>query len=192
MGRHGRVLLVGAGALILAGHLMDWEPSASAKRPKPKQGVKKDRAFANIDGGRVRIEIRTTSTLFEVNRTRYRPSNLFTKRSAWCEGAHGTGVGERITYYFHPPTRVMGFEIKGGFQANKRLFKINNRPRDIWIHTSNNTRQYVRLRNKRKKKTVQMKNGPETVRWVTFKIKSVYKGTSTKSNDTCITLLKPF
>jgi hypothetical protein len=157
-----------------------------------RQGVTRDRGSFLRGGRRIWVTFESTSTLATEGAYAMRPRNLLDRKKAWCEAAPGKGIGQKVTYRFSVKTRISGYEIKPGYHFRPQLWKKFNRVRKLEILTSNKTKFIAVFHNRKSTVKVRSPKGAERVRWVSFKIKSVYPGTSKTSNDTCITMIRPF
>lgn len=157
-----------------------------------RQGVTRDRTVWTRGGRQVGVTVKSTSTLAAGGPDAHRPRNLLDRKKAWCEGAPGEGIGQKVTYHFGGKPRISGFEIKPGYHFRPHLWATHNRVRKLEILTSNKTKFVAVFPNRKSTVRVPLAKGAERVRWVSFSIKSVYPGSSTTSNDTCITMIRPF
>lgn len=155
------------------------------------QGIVSDSVVFKGPFGKVQIRIETTSTLAGKTAGSFRPQNLLDSKMPWCEGVAGKGKGQKITYRFARRVRIRGFEIKPGYHRRPDLWQAHNRVKMLEIMTSNKTKFSALFNNIRGTIRVLLVKGPERVRWVWFKIRSVYTGTS-PSNHTCMTMIRPF
>ena len=158
----------------------------------PRTGLTRDQATWRQGRRRLGLTIRTTSTLFEGRATRYRPRNLLSGRAPWCEGAAGTGVGQRITYRFAVPVRIRGFRVQPGFHWTAALWKRNNRVKQLRVTLGDGRSKTVTFADARRTFTLALPPSRKRVRRATFEIRSVYPGESRKTDDTCITQIIPY
>jgi len=49
-------------------------------------------------------------------------------KTAWCEGADGPGVGERLTVYLPEPATIEAIRLKAGYQKDTERFEQNSAP----------------------------------------------------------------
>lgn len=49
-------------------------------------------------------------------------------QTAWCEGAEGAGVGERLTVYLESPAVIESIRMKAGYQKDEERFTQNQAP----------------------------------------------------------------
>ena len=150
------------------------------------------RRTIRIGARRIGVTVRATSTRPAQGSMNHSPANLLDPKNAWCEYAPGTGKGEKITYTFAARVRIRGFEFKPGYHFRPHLWKTNNRVKRLIIRTSKKTTFTAIFPNRKSTVKVPMLKGPQWVKWVTFTIKSVFKGASPKANDTCMTMIKPY
>lgn len=138
------------------------------------------------------VEITTTSTLFEGSPLHYRPRNLLSGPWPWCEGAKGGGEGSTIVFRLDRPTRISGIRVRPGFHRSDALFRQNNRVMVLHLQPDRGPGQLAVFPDARQVFTVRLSGGPRTVGAITFTLKGIYTGTSSRSHDTCITELVPF
>ncbi len=103
--------------------------------------------------------------------------------AAWCEGAPGPGIGERITVHFKPASRVSGISITNGYTRTEDTFRRNGRIKRARIETDRGTRTEVTLKDSPEPQKIAI---PKTsALWVRMTILEVYPGT--RGSDTCVT-----
>lgn len=49
-------------------------------------------------------------------------------QTAWCEGAEGEGIGERLTAYLESPAVIEAIRLKAGYQKDEERFTQNRAP----------------------------------------------------------------
>ena len=83
--------------------------------------------------GKSRVCVR--SVLPPQGGNKYGPDNLFglTDDGAWCEGAKGSGVGERIVYTIDPPQLFRTVQIINGYAKSDDAFRRNGRVKRVLI-----------------------------------------------------------
>lgn len=148
---------------------------------------------------------------------KYGAQNLFDrdKNTCWAEGVKGPGVKEYI--YLDTPSNALGISIINGYAKSERMFKKNNRVKNIQItlykltHPKKGkiTELYTPMKAKKisppYKRQLKDSDSPQQIyfpkQWknliknnkttaIQIKILSVYKGR--KGNDTCLSEISFF
>jgi hypothetical protein len=108
-------------------------------------------------------------------------------KTAWVEGAKGTGVGEwiRIKVTAMDGASKARLSIRNGYQKSDKLFRANGRPAKILVTLlPSKTAKEVTLADKEGTQDVVVEQPAGALDTIEIKIVSVYPGT--KYEDTCI------
>ncbi|MFH2007722.1 MAG: hypothetical protein ABI333_14145 [bacterium] len=163
-----------------------------SRGPQKRPGVTEGFVRWTRGKGLVWVRLRSDSTLHEGDATTYAPLNLWHKKGAWCEGVKGTGRDQKLVITFKPATKITGLVVRPGLQQSASLWRKNGRPTALRILTSNQTELTAKLPDQLTKITVPLPKGPETVSYVVVQLKRIQRGTSRKTTDTCLSLLRPY
>lgn len=104
--------------------------------------------------------------------------------TSWQEGVDGVGIDEKLTFGFSQESKVKYISFKLGNWRTEDYHWQNNRPKTIEIETDNCT-QMITFTDEKKEFWVEF-SGECSTDDLGLTIKDVYRGTSTKWNDTCI------
>jgi hypothetical protein len=113
----------------------------------------------------------------------YGPKHFAEQTGAWCEGAPGPGVGERVTLHMKPSARFRTLLITNGYAKTADTFRRNGRIKRALIETSSGIKSEVTLKDTSEPQSVVIRT--TTASWVRLTIRDVYPGTS--GTDTCLT-----
>ncbi|MBK1635697.1 hypothetical protein CKO19_08110 [Rhodovulum adriaticum] len=134
-----------------------------------------------IDGQRICV----SSVLGPQAGNDYGPDNLIdgNDRTAWCEGAAGLGIGQRLSVeVFGGPPFSMVY-LKNGYGKSTTSYYSNARPRTVEFANDAGARHVMTLPDSPAEIDILIP-GPPARRWVTMTILDVYPGT--KYQDTCL------
>lgn len=131
-----------------------------------------------------RSQICVSSVLPPQGGNNYGPENLVGTKDdvAWCEGASGPGIGERITEHVTPRQTFRTLFITNGYAKSDEAFRRNGRIKRALIETDRGFKKTVTLADTREPQTVVIAKAKAA--WVRLTIVEVYPGTS---SDTCVT-----
>lgn len=120
---------------------------------------------------------------------KYGPDNLvgLTDDGAWCEGAPGPGIGERITYTIDTPQLFRTVLITNGYAKSSEAFRRNGRVKRMRVETDRGFKKSVTLKDTSEPQKIVLPKAK--MAQVRFTIEEVYPGTS--GSDTCISLVSP-
>lgn len=126
-----------------------------------------------------------TSVLGPRSGNTYGPRNLFDNndRTAWCEGARGTGAGQRLTLHIEGGSSFRRFLIMNGYQKSSTVFYNNARPRTIEVTTDTGVRFREELPDSMGKTFVNLP-ASRAYRTLSIEIIDVYPGRTYA--DSCI------
>jgi hypothetical protein len=116
----------------------------------------------------------------------YGPKNLLAfddAGGAWCEGAPGPGIGERVTLHMKPDGFFRTIGVTNGYAKNDDTFRRNGRIKRVLIETNRGFKRTVTLKDAREPQDVVIPN--TKARWLRLTIVEVYPGT--RGTDTCLT-----
>ncbi|MGI5860789.1 MAG: NADase-type glycan-binding domain-containing protein [Myxococcales bacterium] len=117
---------------------------------------------------------------------RYQPLNLIDGRAAtaWCEGAPGDGVGQRVVIGFKAPVSIDEVRITNGEASSRQAFKANNRVRILTL-SSEPARHTVTLSDAQRPQEIKLGKPLEAER-VVVEIQEVFRGEG-EEDATCLT-----
>ncbi len=104
--------------------------------------------------------------------------------TSWQEGVDGTGTGESLTFDFDREYKVKYISFKLGNWRTEDYYRQNNRPKTLEIITDSSV-STVTFPNSREEYWVEFSEECPTSR-IQIVVKDVYRGTSSKWNDTCV------
>ncbi len=141
------------------------------------------RDLVNVGAGHATICV--SSILSSQSGNSYRALNMFddNPKTAWVEGAKGTGFNQQILIKFEEPTTIRKIEIMNGYNKSKSVFTKNSSVRKFDIKTSNNRLFTLRINDKMGWQRISLGYDP-TITWMLLTIKDTYAGT--KYEDTAI------
>lgn len=115
----------------------------------------------------------------------YKPENMIDGKleTAWSEGDSGNGIGESIEFHLDGPKTITAMKIITGYAKSDKLFKANNRIKEIKISFSSHFSQVATLADTQQYQRVGFNIGPPTT-MVRLTILDIYKGSA--YNDACI------
>ncbi len=120
----------------------------------------------------------------------YGPQNLFDGNpgTAWCEGASGSGAGQRIVLTISNGAPFDRLIVWSGYQKSSASFVRNARPRTIVVSTTNGPDVQYKLPDAKGQVTLRLPKMAQREH-VVITIKDVYPGARFK--DMCISGLYP-
>lgn len=118
----------------------------------------------------------------------YGPANLFDadRRTAWCEGARGSGAGQVITLEIDGGGPFRRFLIENGYGKDDRIFSRNARPRTIQVTTDTGLSFRHQLEDRWNERWVDLP-APGEYRSLQIKVLDVYPGS--RYEDMCISTI---
>ena len=130
-----------------------------------------------------------SSVLPSQGSNKYGPDNLvgMTDDGAWCEGASGPGIGERITYTIAPRQLFRTVLITNGYAKSDEAFRRNGRVKRMLVEADGSFKKSVTLKDTREPQKIVLPKAK--MAQVRFTIEEIYPGLS--GSDTCISLISP-
>lgn len=119
----------------------------------------------------------------------YMPELAFdgNSRTAWAEGANGSGIGQWIVFDFKQEMNLKSIIIEPGYFKTEELWRKNNRISMATIKLSDGTTKDIKFPDELKSQTIEFEN--KNVKSVMITIKGIYPG-QTDSEDTLISEVK--
>lgn len=114
-------------------------------------------------------------------------------KTAWVEGAKGSGAGEWVRFQVTPldGTTKLRIKIRNGYQKSKELFRANARAKDVTVTLlPSKVERKLTLADKDGWQELVVEQPKGQLRAVELKVTSVYDGT--KYADLCISDLQVF
>ena len=123
------------------------------------------------------VEATASSRLPDRGSISYAPARAIDgdPRTAWNEGAQGTGVGERLTLRLRAPTWVGRVVVHNGYQRTARSFVNNARAARIRITLAPGRRQVVDLLDREGAQAITLAE-PALTQGIEIEILAVYDG----------------
>ena len=133
-------------------------------------------------------KVEATTTLPEDNDGSYYPANLQDnlKDTPWCEGADGSGVGEKLTYTFDGPQKISNVDVVNGNGTSFKLFMAYGSVKTLQLTFDNGKSQSLVLKPMFKPQTLNIE--PVTTKSVTVELVDVQDGKTVQ--DTCISEMR--
>lgn len=110
--------------------------------------------------------------------------------TAWVEGVSGSGIGESIIFSSDERQRITGIKILNGYCKSERLYKKNNRIKEIKMSFSDGSIITKLLQDNFSEYDVIELDKPIICTYFMIKIEDVYRGTD--YDDTCISEIKVY
>lgn len=144
-------------------------------------------ACVTIGGGQA--SLCASSVLAGQGTNTYGPDNLADEdmTTAWCEGAGGTGVGQRISLTVHGGGRVDHLLLANGYQKSGRTYERNGRLRDVLVRIAGLADRQYTLQDRAGWQRLDLPT-PSGAQKIELEIASVYPGS--KWTDTCVSGLR--
>jgi uncharacterized protein YegL len=181
-------------ASLTAQYVIEMEthkPNADNSKRKVKLVLKGTHTGSATATYRAPSNIEASSFLTEKNRPKdaYHMKNIADgdKRTAWFEASPDDGIGEWLKITFTEAKKVDKIGILGGYPKTDKLFKQNNRIKNMTLILSNGDTQVIKLKDSKEMQYVAVESSAKTS-YVKVVINSVYKGS--KYRDTCIAELE--
>ncbi len=132
--------------------------------------------------------IKASSTLPEDNDGSYSTSNLQDnlKDTPWCEGAKGTGSGEKLTYTFDAAKEISKFDMINGNGTDFKLFMAYGSVKTLKLTFDNGKSQNIVVKPSLMPQTQNVE--PVTTKSITVELVDVKEGKTVQ--DTCISELR--
>ena len=175
------LVLIGAGALAawkLPGMIGKNEVSNTnantETKPKPK-----------VINNSADVKISASSTRRAEKGNQYSARLAFdgNSRTAWAEGARGTGAGQWIAFDFEKEVNLRQIVIEPGYFKTNEIWGKNNRLKSATVKFSDNSTRRFEFRDVMEEQKLEV--GNVKTKSVMISIKSVYPG-KTDSRDTLI------
>jgi hypothetical protein len=124
--------------LLVVLHALLLSPADA--RPPVKLTLRYDEGVAKHRGKALRVrdlKLTASSSLCEKNGFCHRPDRLLDgkNQTAWCEGAPGKGVGEKLVFELGKPRRITTITFLPFYAKNKKAFFDNAQGKELEIKT---------------------------------------------------------
>ena len=133
-------------------------------------------------------DVKASTTLPEDNDGSYDASNLQDnlKDTPWCEGADGSGAGEKLTYTFDGAKKLTNLDVVNGNGTDFKLFMAYGSVKTIQLTFDSGKCQSLVVKPSLMPQTLNIE--PVTTKSVTVELVDVKEGKTVK--DTCISEMR--
>ena len=180
------IAIIGGGG-ILAAVFLPGILSENTNNNTSANTAETEKEVILSDSAQVKV---SASTVREIDHgNTYYPAHAFdaNSRTAWCEGAKGTGIGQWIAFDFKEETVLKKIIMQPGYFKTKQLWQDNNRLAAANLKFSDGTIKTVFFPDEMKEQKIDIDD--IKTKSVIITIKDVYRGDA-DAKDTLISEVK--